>query len=122
MGPPTYCYSTCGERYEGPFDSREEALLEGRELFPEHTIWTARIVAPLPRVLCALTGEDVVETLREAAWNEVGDFSDDWLAYCSNETKEALGEELRAVVERWLKRNGHEPSWFAVDDVEEHLE
>lgn len=115
MSEGRYCYSTDEEYFVGNFDTREEALQEGRDCEePGTAIYTG---LSCPRSFMSyFDTENFLDWISDNAQEEVGDVADGWLKKVS---EEALGE-LRGFLAGWAEKHGLNPKFFAVERVEEH--
>lgn len=122
-----YCWSTDGEGFVGRFETRAEALEEGRDYARDDdladdrtTFWTARCVEP-PELLKlhgrntirnALTS--LIENLDEDIGSEIG--AEDEVVSLSVEKAPIVEAAIEALLIEHLD-TGH---WYGVADVEEH--
>jgi len=122
-----YYFSLDGEAYngDGSFDAAG-ALAEARDYRDdddEGLIYTGRSVK---RSLASLVLEHhhSIETMldgaREDAYGWVGDFSEDFLRGVTDAQKEELRDVLMRAIDRWADKHQLQPTFFGVDDVEEH--
>ena len=100
-----------GEIYHGEFDSREEAIEEGRE-WNEGPFWVGKREDP---------------TQPEWFWNAEGwidsvldqdGYRGDWASFGDSVTKEQRKEleaEVRPILAAWLDRHGLRPTHFNID-------
>lgn len=115
----TYTWSRYGERFEAEeHSSREAAAAAGfEECLGADIIWTG-VIAPAARH--TIDADDVIERLREEAHEEVGEVADEWLENVSAEEVAELAHDLNAALTAWLDRHKLQPTYFAVQDVEQH--
>lgn len=113
-----YSYSSDEERFDGCFDSREaaieEAKAEGLKYF-----WTGKNRPPRLEPYC-LRADGVIESIL----NDEEDFACDWADGWPGETKEQRDELtaiLQAAFQDWIVRHNLKPTFFVVEDVQEHL-
>jgi len=116
-----YAWSTDEEMYHGKFDTVEEALAEAREHLIDgldedpgsYTVWVGE-AKPIPtgRLVDA---ECIVERMQERAYEEVGEFGEDYL---TTATAEQL-KELEALVVAWADRV-EMPSFYSADNILAH--
>ncbi len=107
----SYCFSTNKERFEGEYDTRQEAIDEGFASTDDDSIMTG-VAKPFD---CSIA-DTVIYKLQEKAYEEAGDVTSDWLAKVSPEAQ----MDLDNVIMDWLKRHNLEPKFFCVDEIETH--
>lgn len=106
-----YCFSTNEERFEGEYDTRQEAIDEGFECTDNDSILTG-VAKPFEFSIADV----VIYKLQEMAYEKAGDVSEDWLRKVSPEAQKDLDEAIKA----WLKRHNLEPKFSCVDEIETH--
>jgi len=117
-----WCWSSCGERYNGPFDTREQAIDDAySELDPDGYPWSI-YVAQVEEVV------SVVDAVVAGAMFDSGRLSEDaecWIGdnYATEndvirakdpEAWKKLEDTLRAAVEMWAQDCGVQAHWFQV--------
>lgn len=117
----TYTWSHDGEHFEcEEHASREDALEAGWDADPDGDhVWTG-VAIPGAEVRPEINANDVIERLQEEAYGEVGEAAEDWLDKASKEQVAELGRDLNAALTAWLDRHKLQPTYFAVQDVEQH--
>jgi hypothetical protein len=112
-------WSTCRERYYGDFETREEALAEGRSMDPHSGIFTAQYEAIHVPGLCAV---HVIDEIEDAAYSEVGEAAEGWLSGTTKDERKILEDRLNEVLFKWLEEFGYKPNFAAVIEstVQEH--
>lgn len=120
-----YVWSTDEERFfSHEYDSREDALAEGRSEEPGAVIYTGIVrrvtVGELARGTFSLDGQGVIEAMGEAAYDIVGEAADSWGDGIPNEAADDLTERLIDEVLEWAETHGIVPKFFAVEKIEEH--
>jgi hypothetical protein len=111
----TWHISTTEEgHYYGEYATREDAILEGIAA-GYRAFWVGESRPP-----CPLSQGVYADAVIDAALENL---EEDWLIdqfewEADPEQEEALQVELRKVVDRWIKAQGLEPTWFVVDKVE----
>lgn len=106
-------YSLDGELYHGRFSTREEAAVHiGCRIG-----WTGRYVPYQWRT--DDLSDVVIERMQERAYNDVGEASDDGFPITAEQQKQ-LDADLSAFMTEWIERNGLQPRFSLVDDVEVH--
>lgn len=128
--------SSDGEYYGiGPYDSKDEAIFAGIEMYREVTsgavswndlyctddgteypeFWVGRESDFVPTIYSA----EVVDALEDHAYTHAGDAASGWLYDLPAEALDMLEKALNAALGRWLKYVKREPSFFGVEDEEE---
>lgn len=113
-------YSTDGSVFE--FESIHEAVLAelgGDEDFyngKRKILIMQKGVAVAPDVKSYVP--DISDYMREAAYEDAGDFSDSFL-YLDAETEKELQSRVSELVERVLKERSAMPTFYLIEDVED---
>jgi len=110
-----YSFSRNEENYHGEFETREGAIekakAEGLKRF-----WTGENVTPDP--LDYIDGCDIVENI--VCQDEFsGDWAEGW-PMTTKEQDEELTEMLRAAFKAWMDKHGLHPTFWNVENVQEH--
>jgi hypothetical protein len=92
-----------GERFDGAFKSREEAIEDGRKTYRGGSFWIAGGDAPTPESLMPDV-DDIVERITEHAWNE-GRGAAEEFPQLSEEARTELEETLTAWAKKHLDVN-----------------
>lgn len=112
---PKYAYSFDEERYDGNFDTREEAVEEARDIDPDIPVWTGRAVRP--KLSHFLRDADWwLEWASDRAADECAEYSDGW----PPKAPPGADDDLMRVLDEWAERHGLQPQFFLVEDVQEH--
>lgn len=100
-----------------PYDceTREEAIEEGRGMWPDEVFFIGKAVPPQ----APESYWDCEEWLDGVANQEdyEGDWADDW-DQSTPEERQELTKEVRAVMAAWLDRHNLRPTFFVVRDIE----
>ena len=93
-----YCYSFDEERFNGPFDSLDEALSEARSDRPEEThTWLGEVRQPAEFFCPEVLGRHIEEHISERLGDEVGDAAENFVL--DKDQRHTLG----ALVLDWIK-------------------
>lgn len=101
------------------YATREEAIKsypEDAGLDEMETFYVGRVVPFEPHV----SADNILQGLVEEAYDSVGDPADGWLKNVKGEQEDELTNQLTSVVNNWLIRHGHKPTFFKVEDVESY--
>jgi len=113
-----YCYSHDGERYDGSYDSRADALEEGRDdaetMGEEGPVYTG--IATPHTIGEYVNLDSVMDDAQSCADDEMSEFAEDWQPVASPEAE----AEFVAFIEAWATKHKLQPHFFSVDHVEEH--
>lgn len=122
-----WCWSTCGERYSNPFNTRSEAIddaysdIDPSE-FPRN-VYLARVEEIVSVIDAVVTGAAFdKERISEDAECWIGDnycTEDDVIRAKDPEAWKKLEGILRAAVEMWAQDCGVQAHWFQVGQPEE---
>jgi hypothetical protein len=63
--------------------------------------------------------DDIIEALGMDAYDQAGEASEDWPC-ATRAAEDELTEKVQEVIDAWLDRHGLRPTFFKLDDVEEH--
>jgi hypothetical protein len=101
------------------YETREDAIKYGPDGdgCDAAIMWTGRPEHYVPNV--GVFAGRLIEALSEQAFEEVGDFCEDWPA-ATQQQEDELAKALQAVVMSWLEATSHLPTFFRVVDVKEH--
>jgi len=103
----------------GPEDTRE-ALIEllNHECPPGQNFRTG-VRRDVNIVSLILDADYIVERILDKLYEEVGEIAEDWNP--SYEAVEDLNSRFKIVFEDWIKVWGLQPTFFAVDQIQEHI-
>lgn len=109
-----WCVSGDGENFDATFDTKEEAIQEGKALQYD-TIYVGQCVDDFaPHI----DTDDVIERLQEEAYDIGGEYAETYLEDVTKEQKEELEEQLNDVLSTWLAKYKHEVNFYSVDNIE----
>lgn len=106
----------------GTFDTIEECISDVRngldlEIFEgEDVVYIGECVDFEPYV----NAEEILDTLEVCAYDEFGEFAEDWRTYSHVEDEEALNElseQLTNIIKDWLKKHSREPHFFRIESI-----
>jgi len=124
-----YAYSFDRERgYEGNYDSVEEALKAAKAdkrngtigdlvsnkntIYSDDEVYIGEVMEFVPWI----SAEIIIEILQNSAYNEAGEFSEDYLV-CKIEDEKLLEKNLTEAFCAWAKETKNEPNFFTVENV-----
>lgn len=116
--------STDEEHWDGAeeYATREEAIAEAPAYFgmDENTrFWVGRKVDVDYHSDWA---SRLIDDMAENACDEAGDAADGWLtSKATKAQRDELTLAVKIAIDEWLKRHGHEPLFFALEKVSEHV-
>ena len=111
-----FAYSFDGETYHGEYNSIKEALREAsfdgwdKE---SPTIWIAKCCQDYEPTVSACW---VLDALQEHAYENGGEWAEDWLFGVTDEQEMDLQKSLDEVITAWIKKYNYEPTWFRVQN------
>jgi hypothetical protein len=104
--------------YGGPCDSIkecvDEALAEEYELSDTFALGLIE-----PYILDIDFADMIVEHLQEDAYAEIGEVTNGWLDHVHRDDLTALDEQIKQVVNEWLKKVKEEPTFYTIAPFEE---
>ena len=118
----SFAFSYNGEDYHGDFATREDALHEAiaeESLAPGSKVYTGLKITRTADSY-APTGDAIVESMAEAAYDDFAEHVEDW-PRCTDEQTAELGAAIKEVVRAWAEKHSHKPSWFTVCNEQEHI-
>lgn len=112
------------------FDSKEEAIAYGKENFEEiyeeengekfnsETYNKVFYVGKIDRYVPSVDVDRVIENITENAYDEVGEFAEDYLDNVSKEEYGFLEEKMNEVLHKWLDETKNHPTFWKIVGVE----
>lgn len=122
-GDGKWCVSGTDETFNGAdYETREEAIAcapeeLADEVEPGGTFYTGRAAAIDP---VRFSADLVLDSLREAAYDDCGEASESFLEDVTREQEQDLERRLHAATWAWLREHGLEPRCFTVVEIERH--
>ena len=119
MSENKWCYSTDKENYTGIFDTKEEAIKEGKIDAIDRDKKHFYIAKAIKDFTPCIDTDFIIELIQEDAYNNGGEWAEDYLDDISKEQLAELDKKLNDVLSDWLNKHNLKPTWFTVEDVEE---
>ena len=113
-------YSTrlpSGELFRGSFDTIEQAIkntINDEDL----KVGDHFDLGEIQSYEYNFDADDVIETLAERAYDEVGEAGEDWLASLPEDIVADLNTGLDELINHWLDKHSLKPDFFIVREVE----
>lgn len=109
------------ENYREDYDSKEEAIAK----FPNDAALGLGTKFYVAEYICyepEIDAESILENIRDAALEDVGDPAEGFLSEVSGEAQTELHIAMNVVLAGWMRRNNQEPDFYLVDEdsVQEH--
>lgn len=109
-----FAYSFDDIVYHGEFDSIEDTLKEASfdgwdKECPD--IWVGECYQDYEPTVYACW---VLEDLQDRAYENGGEWAEDWLLGVTDEEEKDLQDSLNNVIRAWIKKYKYEPTWFSV--------
>lgn len=96
------------------YSSREAAIAAGRKEY-DGDFYIGKVGRFEPRV----DANNVIEQLRQEAFDECGDVSDNWLDFMFDSAEvENLQKRLQSAFDEWLEIVGDKPAFYAIRETE----
>ena len=108
-------YSTNEEWYTGSFDTREDAIAEGRE-YGSSRFWVGQFVDP-PTPESYIDAEDIIEKV--LCQDEYCLECADGCLSCTREQQDELTTAIRKTFGEWLDKHDLRPTFGLVENAEE---
>lgn len=105
--------SETGMSFSCQFDSREEAIEEGKAVYAKdfYIGKCQDVKAP------SMPASYIFEHLNEALYDEVGDVVDDWPSV-TRQDEEIFQKGLDKLIDEFLSKFGYRPEFFKVVEIE----
>jgi hypothetical protein len=119
MSEGKWCYSFNEENYEGDFETKEQAIAEAIYYYKDDErdqdfIW----VGQTKNISLGVNVDRIIEDLGEEAYDEVGEYAEDYLTDVTLSHQKVLEERLNEVLVTWMKEFKYEPNFWTVTNVE----
>jgi hypothetical protein len=113
-----WCYSFNEENFEGDFDTKEQAIDEAIWYYKDDEkdqdfIWVGQIKP----VSVGVNIDSLLEQLGEEAYEEAGEYAEDYLTNVTLSHQKILEQRLNNVLVAWMKEYNYEPNFWAVENV-----
>lgn len=118
----TFAYSTDEETYRGGEGDRATALavaIEEEGIEVGRTVWTGEVIKQQAGAFFG--GRDTVEYMQERAYDEAGEFAEDWLADVTKEQEAELHDAIVKAINEWADKHGLHPTFYTVENTEAHV-
>mgnify|MGYP003291663946 CR=1 FL=1 len=115
-----FAYSFDNIVYHGEFYSVEDTLKEASfdgwdKECPD--IWVGECYQDYEPTVYACR---VLDDLQEHAYENGGEWAEDWLLGVTDEEERDLQDSLNNVIRAWIKKYKYEPTWFRVCNQEQY--
>lgn len=106
------------------YDTREEAIVAGREYFndeledDEKKVFSFCVGQQEPPSF-GVNVDSVIENITEHVYSEIGEVSEDWLVKVPKDARERLEDKMNAVFNEWLTEESLQPRFFKIVNLEE---
>ncbi len=113
-----FAISSNEERYEGSYETIEEAIEEAANGYAYETFWVGKCVPPTQPE----QWWDAADWLEHVSCQDSysGEYAEDW-DDSTTEQREELEKEVRAVMASWLDRHKLRPRFFLVEDAVKYV-
>jgi hypothetical protein len=130
-----FAYSLNQEDYSYAYGDRAQALFEATQAVNDDTgdderclhrpgdvvtVYTGRCVKHPPSRYLSDAAEALLDRAREAAYDDTGEHSENWLDSVTSEQEADLDAALCAVFDAWCEKHKHNPTFYSLADVQEH--
>lgn len=106
-----WAYSGNGENYSGNFDTKEEAIAEGRaSCHSDFDVAQGRDHQPM------ISAVSVLEQLGEDACEDCGEAAEGWLSDVSKEQIANLETRLNNALCDWMNDNSLNPNFYSIEN------
>ncbi|WP_141552947.1 hypothetical protein [Bacillus thuringiensis] len=103
----------------GYFDTREEAIEEGRkdcDFISGEKFYVGQVSKE--EIAIGINVDSVLADIVINVQEQVGEVADDYLNHIDKEDYQVLEERLLEVVQAWMKERDYEPSYFKIVNTE----
>jgi hypothetical protein len=118
----TFAHSTDEETYRGGECDRSTALavaIEEEGIEVGRTVWTGEVINQQAGEFFG--GRDTVGYMQELAYDEAGEFAEDWLADVTKEQEAELHDAIVKAINEWADKHGLHPTFYTVENTEAHV-
>jgi hypothetical protein len=122
MGEGKWCYSFNEENFEGDFRTKAEAIAEA-----EYYVYEADddrdfiYVGQTKEVIVSINTNWLLDQLGEQAYEQAGEYAEDYLYDVSREHESILEERLNDVLYAWMEEFNYKPNFWTVENVQKVL-
>jgi hypothetical protein len=114
-----WCYSFNEENFEGEFDTKEQAVAEAIWYYKDDEkdqdfIW----VGQTKPISSGVNVDSIIEQLGEEAYDQAGEYAEDYLTNVTLNHQRVLEERLNEVLLAWMKEYNYEPNFWTVENIE----
>lgn len=119
MSEGKWCYSFNEENFEGDFETKEQAIEEAIYYYKDDEkdqdfIW----VGQTKNISLGVNVDRIIEDLSEEAYDQAGEYAEDYLTTVESSHQKVLEERLNEVLVTWMKELKYEPNFWTVTNVE----
>jgi hypothetical protein len=83
------------------------------EYFEDHNTKIVKIAEKIKPSICDFINiDDMVDRIAENAYDDGGEYAEDYLYNLPSEQREELERNINTVLLDWAKKYNHEPNWF----------
>ncbi|WEG18591.1 hypothetical protein PQ478_08915 [Alkalihalophilus pseudofirmus] len=118
MNTGKWCYSFNGENFEGVFDYKEGAINEAKCNISEDD-GSVIYIGQVKDISFGVPIDWLLDQLREEAYEQAGEVSQDFMMYVNKEHRYELENQLNNVLHDWMKKYNYEPNFWTVENIEE---
>ena len=120
-----YVYSFSDDCFQSDFfDTPEEALAEAREIEKESLAPEKKEAVYIGVVgekwKPTIDGESIIDMLRDEAYEEGGEYAEDYLKDVSEAQRDELTEVLTNAFNKWAAKYGYKPNFYPIENVKEY--
>lgn len=105
------------------FDTEEECIQEAKECYgicPGEKIY---IGTPVSYNEIPIDADDIVEIMKERAYDRCGECAEDWISFRNKEEEmaayEMLTEKLHELINDWLDMFNNKPQFYTIENIYE---
>jgi hypothetical protein len=114
-----WCYSYNEENFEGDFDTKEQAIEEAMYYYKDYELDQDYIwVGQTKPVSVGVNTDSILEQLGEEAYEQAGEYADDYLSNVTLNHMKILEQRLNDVLGSWMKEFNYEPNFWAVENIQ----
>lgn len=118
MSEGKWCYSFNEENFEGDFETKEEAIAEAIWYYKDDEkdqdfIWIGQTKA----ISLGVNVDRIIEDLGEEAYDQAGEYAEDYLTKVASSHQKVLEERLNEVLVAWMKEFKYEPNFWTVTNI-----
>lgn len=110
-----WAYSFNGEEFDGNYDNKEEAIEEAKDYLEDDQLII--YVGQIEEFPISADIDLLLERLGESAYEQCGDFAEEYLHDVTDEHFKELEKNINSVLNTWISKY-YKPNFYTIGNVE----